>query len=85
METIEKGRGDMDEMLIRLRTKFMRKVVSTLVSKSIQSKTGYKVDIQFESLDASFEDGEITIKANLAAKLSKDDFMKILKSQDLED
>ena len=72
-------------MLIRLRTKFMRKVVSTLVSKSIQSKTGYKVDIQFEGLDASFEDGEITIKANLEANLSKDDFMKILKSQDLED
>lgn len=85
METIEKGRGDMDEMLIRLRTKFMRKVVSTLVSKSIQSKTGYKVDIQFEDLDASFEDGEITIKANLEAKLSKDEFMKILKSQGLED
>lgn len=72
-------------MLIRLRTKFMRKVVSTLVSKSIQSKTGYKVDIQFEDLDASFEDGEITIKANLEARLSKDEFMKILKSQGLED
>lgn len=72
-------------MLIRLRTKFMRKVVSKLISKSIQSKTGYEVDIQFEELDASFEDGEITVKANLEAKLSKDEFMKILKSQGLED
>ena len=72
-------------MLIRLRTKFMRKVVSKLISKSIQSKIGYEVDIQFEELDASFEDGEITVKANLEAKLSKDEFMKILKSQGLED
>lgn len=80
----KKGRGDMDEMLIKLRTKFMRKVVSKLISKSIKSKTGYEIDIQFDELNASFEDGEITVKANLEAKLSKDEFMKILKSQGLD-
>ena len=72
-------------MLINLKSKFMRKVVSKLLSKSIKSKTGYEIDVQFDELNASFEDGEITVKANLEAKLSKDEFMKILKSQGLED
>lgn len=71
-------------MLIKLRTKFMRKVVSKLISKSIKSKTGYEVDVQFGELSASFDDGEITVKANLEAKMNKDEFMKILKSQGLD-
>ena len=71
-------------MLINLKSKFMRKVVSKLLSKSIKSKTGYEIDVQFDELNASFEDGEITVKANLEAKISKDEFMKILKSQGLD-
>ena len=74
----------MDEMLINLKSKFMRKVVSKLLSKSIKSKTGYEIDVRFDELNASFEDGEITVKANLEAKMSKDEFMKILKSQGLD-
>ena len=71
-------------MLINLKSKFMRKVVSKLLSKSIKSKTGYEIDVQFDELNASFEDGEITVKVNLEAKMSKDEFMKILKSQGLD-
>ena len=71
-------------MLINLKSKFMRKVVSKLLSKSIKSKTGYEIDVQFDELNASFENGEITVKANLEAKMSKDEFMKILNSQGLD-
>lgn len=74
----------MDEMLIKLRTKFMRKVVSKLIGKAIQSKTGYKVNIQFNDLEASFNDGEITINANLEVKMDKQEFMKIIKSEGLD-
>ena len=71
-------------MLINLKSKFMRKVVSKLLSKSIKSKNGYEVDIQFEELNANFDGGGIMVKANLEAKMSKDEFMKILKSQGLD-
>jgi len=74
----------MDEMLIKLRTKFMKGIVSKLISKAIQSKTGYKVNIQLNDLDASFIDGEISINANLEAKMDKHEFMKILKSEGLD-
>ena len=72
-------------MLINLRTKFMRKVVSKLINKAIKSKAGYEVDVQLGELNVSFEDGEITVKANLEARLSKEEFMRILKSQGLAD
>ena len=72
-------------MLINLRTKFMRKVVSKLISKTIKSKAGYEVDVQLGELNVSFEDGEITVKVNLEAKLNKEEFMRILKSQGLAD
>ena len=71
-------------MLINLRTKFMRGVISKLISKSIKSKTGYEIGIQFDELNASFDGGEITLEAKLEAKLSKEEFMKILKSQGLD-
>ena len=72
-------------MLINLRTKSMRTVVSKLISKTIKSKAGYEVDVQLGELNVSFEDGEITVKANLEAKLNKEEFMRILKSQGLAD
>ena len=71
-------------MLINLRTKFMRGVISKLISKSIKSKTGYEIGIKSDDMNASFENGEITVKANLEAKMSKDEFVKILKSQGLD-
>lgn len=71
-------------MLIKLRTKFMRGVISKLLSRAIQSKTGYKVDIQFKDLDATFDDGEITVNANLEAKMDRQEFMRIIKSQGLD-
>lgn len=74
----------MDEMIIKLRTKFMRKLVSKLLSKEIKSKTGYEVDIQLDEFDASFSDGDITINANLEIKMDKQEFMRILKAKGLD-
>lgn len=74
----------MDEMLIKLRTKFMRNVISKLLGKSIKSKTGYKVDIQFKDLEANFNDGDITVNANLELKMDKNEFMRILKAEGLD-
>ena len=62
----------------------MRSVVSKLLSSSIKSKTGYKVDIQLNDLEANFNDGEITINADLEVKMDKQEFMKILKSKGLD-
>ena len=74
----------MDEMLFKLRTKFMRKVISKSLSNAIQSKFGYKIDIQFKDLEATFNDGEITINADLGVKMDKHEFIRILKTKGLD-
>lgn len=74
----------MDEMLIKLRTKFMEKVISKSLSNAIQSKFGYKIDIQFKDLEATFNDGEITINADLEVKMDEQEFIRILKSKGLD-
>ena len=71
-------------MLIKLRTKFMEKVISKSLSNAIQSKFGYKIDIQFKDLEATFNDGEITINADLGVKMDKQEFIRILKTKGLD-
>ena len=68
-------------MLINLRTKFMRNIISKLLCKLIRSKTGYKIDIQLHEMEASFKDGEIVIHTNLEAKMDKQEFIDIIKSK----
>lgn len=74
----------MDEMNIKLTTKFMRTIVSKLISKAIYKKTGCKVNVQFNELDVKFIDGETTVNANVVAKLSGSEFVKLMKNIDLD-
>lgn len=74
----------MDEMKIRLTTKFMRNIVSKLLAKLIFKKTGYKVDIQLNDLDLNFVDGETKINANVELNLDSKEFTKIIKTIGLD-
>lgn len=69
----------MDEMKIKLTTKFMRNVASKLIAKAIRKKLGYKVDIQLNDLDFWVIDGDTTIALNVEAKLKSNDFMNLMK------
>ena len=74
----------MDEMKLRLSTKFMRNLVSKLITKAIYKKFGYKVDIQLNDLDISVIDGETSINTNVEVKLNSGEFMKIMKNIGME-
>ena len=74
----------MDEMKLRLHTKFMRNVASKLIAKMIYKKTGYKVDIQLHDLDIEVVDGETKINTNVEVKLDSKEFRKIIKSAGLD-
>ena len=73
----------MDEMKLTLSTKFMRNVVAKIIAKIIYKKTGYKVNIQLNELNINVIDGETNISTSVEAKLSSDEFIKIMKSVDL--
>ena len=74
----------MDEMFIKLKTKFMKKMVSKLLTKAIQNKFGYKVNIQISDLEVELNNDEIALNVNLEAKMKKHEFIKILQSEDLD-
>ena len=74
----------MDEMKVKLSTKFMRGMVSKLIAKLISKKLGYKVDIQLNDLDVSVIDGETQINTNVELKLSSNEFMRIMKDITLD-
>jgi hypothetical protein len=70
----------MDEMRVKLSTKFMRNIVAKLISKAIQKKLGCKIDILLNDLDVSVIDGETKIVTNVELKLESKEFMKIMKT-----
>lgn len=75
----------MDEMKLKLSTKFMRNLISKLISKAVYNKFGYKIDIQLNDLAVSFIDGETKVSTNVEVKMDKDEFTKIIKKVGLED
>ena len=74
----------MDELKLRLTTKFMRNLASKLIARAIYKKYGYKVDIRLNDLDLSVIDGETTITTNVEVKLDSKEFMKIIKTIGLD-
>ena len=74
----------MDEMKLKLSTKFMRGMVSKLISKAVYKKLGYKVDIQLNDINVEFIDGETSIHADVDLRLDKEEFTKLIKSTNLE-
>lgn len=70
----------MDEMKLKLSTRFMKNMVSKLISKMIYKKYGYKVNIQFKELDVSIINGETHIDTNVEITLNSSEFTKIVKS-----
>lgn len=74
----------MDEMKIKLSTKFMRNLISKIISKTIYKKLGYRVNIQLNGLDASMNNGDVTVKLNAEANLKYDELIKIINSVNLD-
>ena len=74
----------MDEMKLKLSTKFMKGMVSKLIAKALYKKLGYKVDIQLNDINVEFIDGETSIHADVDLRLDKDEFAKLIKSTNSE-
>lgn len=73
-----------DELKIGLSTKLMRGIVSKLISKLVQEKLGYKVDIQLNGVQVEMKEDRVHLHLNVDADLDKNDFVDILKNIGLE-
>lgn len=74
----------LDELKVKLSTRFMRNIVSKLIAKAIYKKFGYKLNIQLKELDISVVDGEAKINTNVEVNIDNEEFMKIIKSAGLD-
>ena len=72
----------MDEIRVKLSSRFMRNIVAKLIARSIKKKYGYKIDIQLKDLDVWAMDGDTTIKLNAEVRMNSNEFNKIMKDID---
>lgn len=74
----------MDELKLNLTTNFMRGVVAKLIAKSIYKKSGHNIDILINQISVTAVDGKMRIHADVDGEISKDEFIKIIKSIGLD-
>lgn len=74
----------MDELKLNLSTKWMRGIVTKLISKAIFKKTGYKIDIQLNKVNVESIDGKVYLHADVDVETDSDEFVKIIKSIGLD-
>lgn len=74
----------MDELKLKLSTKFMRGIVAKLVSKSLFKKFGCEIDIQINEIEVTTHDGKVYLHVNADAETTNEEFKKIIKSSGLD-
>ena len=73
----------MDELKLILSTKFMKGLVAKMIAKAIKKKTGYDIKVQLNEIVVGTVDGKICVHANVDAEINSEDFVQIVKSNNL--
>ena len=75
----------MDEMKIKLSTKFMKGIVAKIASKVIAKKIGIKPDIQLNEITIEKKGDKIHLYLNVDADIDEHDLLKITRLAELEE
>ena len=67
----------MDEMKIKLSTKFMKNMVAKIISKAIFKSFGVKPVINISELEAELKNGKIYFSINVTGEIDQKVFVKI--------
>lgn len=70
----------MDELKLKLSTKFMKGIVANLISKALAKKLGYKIDILLNEIEVKNEGGKVHIHIDADAEVENHEFVRIVKS-----
>lgn len=70
----------MDELKLNLSSKFMRGIVTKIISKAVYKKTGYKVEIDLNNINVEVVNGKAYIHVDADAAIDNDELMKIVKN-----
>ena len=70
----------MDELKLNLSSKFMRGIVTKIISKAVYKKTGYKIEIDLNNINVEVVNGKAYIHIDADAEIDNDELMKIVKT-----
>ena len=70
----------MDELKMNLSSKFMRGIVTKIISKAVYKKTGYKVEIDLNNINVEVVNGKAYIHVDADAAIDNNELMKIVKN-----
>ena len=73
----------MDELKIAINSAFMKRIVKTVLSKAIEKKLGYKIDIQINEIKADVTGGVVKLHLDIDGQTATDELSKLLKSKDI--
>jgi hypothetical protein len=71
---------EMDELKMNLSSKFMRGIVTKIISKAVYKKTGYKVEIDLNNINVEVVNGKAYIHVDADAAIDNEELMKIVKN-----
>lgn len=69
----------MDEIKMSCKGKFLKPIITKLISKFIKKKYGVNVEIRIDEIDISSMDGETYFNLNVDGKMKNEELMRILK------
>ena len=75
----------MDEMKIKISTKFMRGIIAKIAAKVISKKLGFKPVIDLKELQLEKVGNKIRLHINVDAEVTDSDLLKITRLADLAD
>jgi hypothetical protein len=71
---------EMDEMKLKLSTKFMKGLLAKFISKSIKKKYGYKVDIRINEINLDMFNGDTDLHLDVDVKMNGNEFKSFIES-----
>ena len=74
----------MDEMKLKLQSKFMKGIVTKIISKVIYNKLGCKIDIQLNEIQLENKDGKMHIHVDIDGDMENEEFAKLIKGIGLD-
>lgn len=67
----------MDEMKLKLSSKFMRSIISKLIMKAVYNKFGVKADFNINELVVELSNGKLNFHINADGSVDEKAFLKI--------
>ena len=85
MRKTTKEEVSMDEMKIKLSTRFMRNIASKIITKAIYKQTGFKPKIQLNEIAVEMSDVKIYFHVDADGELDEKALLKISKMVEEEE